>query len=54
MRGKGLDVADEARNQTGNGGGGDYSLISDRDNSVNTRVREARLHTYHRMVLVVL
>ena len=35
-------------------GRGDYILISDRDDVTNAGVHEARLHTKHWMVLVVL
>ena len=35
-------------------GRGNYILSSDRENFTNTGVGEAMIHTYHRMVLVVL
>ena len=41
----------ECRQVTGRG---DYIIITDRDNVVNARVREARFHTYHQMVLAVI
>ena len=44
-------IRQEVRQVTGRG---DYILISDRDNFVKAGVREARLHSDHRMVLAVL
>ena len=41
----------EGRQVTGRG---DYIIITDRDNVVNAREIEARLHTYHQMVLAVI